>query len=110
MQNRQVKSGLRVLVTAGASGIGRAIAEVFVEDGAKVHVCDINETALVDCAKRLGVTTSIADVSNEAQVKCMVEDAVRALGGLDVLINNAGIAGPTGTVDEIATEAWRRTI
>ncbi|HEX3984109.1 MAG TPA: SDR family oxidoreductase [Acidisoma sp.] len=110
MQNRQVKSGLRVLVTAGASGIGRAIAEVFVEDGAKVHVCDINEAALADCAKRLGVTTSIADVSDEAQVKRMVEDAGGALGGLDVLINNAGIAGPTGTVDEIATEAWRSTI
>ncbi|MCB8883867.1 SDR family oxidoreductase [Acidisoma cellulosilytica] len=110
MQKRQVKPGLRVLVTAGASGIGRAIADAFVEDGAKVHVCDVNESALAECAAVLGVSTSIADVSNEAQVERMVSEAVAALGGLDVLINNAGIAGPTGTVDEIATSAWRSTI
>jgi NAD(P)-dependent dehydrogenase (short-subunit alcohol dehydrogenase family) len=110
MQNRHVKPGLRVLVTAGAAGIGRAIAGAFVEDGARVHVCDINETALAECRKTLGVTTSVTDVSREDQVKRLVDDAAAALGGLDVLINNAGIAGPTGAVDDIATSAWRETI
>jgi NAD(P)-dependent dehydrogenase (short-subunit alcohol dehydrogenase family) len=110
MQSRQVKPGLRVLVTAGAAGIGRAIADAFVEDGARVHVCDINEAALAECRATLGVTTSLTDVSREDQVKRLVDDAAGALGGLDVLINNAGIAGPTGTVDEIATRAWRDTI
>jgi NAD(P)-dependent dehydrogenase (short-subunit alcohol dehydrogenase family) len=110
MQSRQIKPGLRVLVTAGASGIGRAIAEAFVEDGARVHVCDINEAALAECRATLGVTTSLTDVSQEEQAKRLVDEANEALGGLEVLINNAGIAGPTGTVDEIATSAWRNTI
>jgi NAD(P)-dependent dehydrogenase (short-subunit alcohol dehydrogenase family) len=110
MHNRHVQPGLRVLVTAGASGIGRAIADAFVEDGARVHVCDVNEAALADCAASTGVTTSVADVSDEPAVARMVDEAVATLGGLDVLINNAGIAGPTGTVDEIASDAWRRTI
>jgi len=110
MQSRKVKPGLRVLVTAGAAGIGRAIADAFVEDGALVHVCDINEAALTECRKTLGVTTSLTDVSREEQVKRLVDEAEQALGGLDVLINNAGIAGPTGAVDAIATSAWRDTI
>lgn len=110
MQQRQVKPGLRVLVTAGARGIGRAIAGAFAEDGARVHVCDVNADALAECASALGITTTLADVSNEMQVRYMVEEAAEALGGLDVLINNAGIAGPTGTVDEIETAAWRSTI
>jgi NAD(P)-dependent dehydrogenase (short-subunit alcohol dehydrogenase family) len=110
MLNRQVKPGLRVLVTAGAAGIGRAIANAFVEDGARVHVCDVDEAALAECRATLGATTSVTDVSREDQVKRLVDEAAEALGGLDVLINNAGIAGPTGTVDDIATSAWRQTI
>ena len=110
MLNRQVKPGLRVLVTAGAAGIGRAIANAFVEDGARVHVCDVDEAALAECRATLGATTSLTDVSREDQVKRLVDEAAEALGGLDVLVNNAGIAGPTGTVDDIATSAWRQTI
>jgi len=110
MLNRQVKPGLRVLVTAGAAGIGRAIANAFVEDGARVHVCDVDEAALAECRATLGATTSVTDVSREDQVKRLVDEAAEALSGLDVLINNAGIAGPTGTVDDIATSAWRQTI
>lgn len=110
MLNRHVKPGLRVLVTAGAGGIGRAIAAAFKEDGALVHVCDINESALAECASVLGVSTTLADVSQEEAVADMISQAVKRLGGLDVLINNTGIAGPTGTVDIIAADDWRRTI
>ncbi|WP_459675171.1 SDR family oxidoreductase [Acidisoma sp. 7E03] len=110
MHNRHVKPGLRVLVTAGAAGIGRAIAEAFVEDGARVHVCDVNAAALAECAASVGVSTTLCDIAREEAVARMVSEAVEALGGLDVLINNAGIAGPTGTVDAIAGDDWRQTI
>lgn len=103
--------GLRVLVTAGAAGIGRAMTEVFHRAGAKVHICDIVQPALDDTAKSLpGVTTTLADVSKLADVDRLFADAKRHLGGLDCLVNNAGIAGPTGKVEEIAVEDWERCI
>ena len=110
MLERSVRSGFRVLVTAGASGIGRTIVDAFVEDGASVHICDVDVDALESCRRDTGVTTTRADVSDDAQVRAMLDEARQALGGLDALVNNAGIAGPTGAVDEIAVADWRRTI
>lgn len=99
--------GMRVLVTAGGAGIGRVIAETFLEHGAKVHVCDLDEKAL----KSLGAMThSVADVAKLADVDRLFEDVQRTLGGLDVLVNNAGIAGPTAKVEDIEPEDWDRTI
>lgn len=101
----------RVLVTAGAAGIGRAIVAAFVGAGWKVHLCDVDTTALDRVRTELpAVTTSRCDVSDDAQVDAMFEDVRRELGGLDALINNAGIAGPTGAVEEIDPAAWRRCI
>ena len=101
----------RVLVTAGASGIGRAIVEAFTGAGWKVHLCDVDKGALDRVrAERPTVTTSFCDVSDEAAVDAMFADVARELGGLDALINNAGIAGPTGAVEEIDPAAWRRCI
>jgi NAD(P)-dependent dehydrogenase (short-subunit alcohol dehydrogenase family) len=99
--------GMRVLVTAGGAGIGRVIADTFLEHGAKVHVCDLDERAL----KSLGAMThSVADVAKLADVDRLFEDVQRMLGGLDVLVNNAGIAGPTAKVEDIEPEDWDRTI
>jgi NAD(P)-dependent dehydrogenase (short-subunit alcohol dehydrogenase family) len=103
--------GLRVLVTAGAGGIGLEIARAFVAEGARVHVCDIDAKAL----RALGlsdpkITRSKADVSDRKQIAKLFKEALTALKGLDVLVNNAGIAGPTGKVDEIAPEDWDRTL
>ena len=103
--------GYRVLVTAGASGIGLAIARAFAASGAGVHVCDVDPTALA----RLGsepvrITSTQCDVADRFAVQSMVAEAIQTLGGLDVLINNAGIAGPTGRVDQIPPEDWDRTI
>jgi NAD(P)-dependent dehydrogenase (short-subunit alcohol dehydrogenase family) len=99
--------GMRVLVTAGGAGIGRVIADTFLEHGAKVHVCDLDEKAL----KSLGAMThSVADVAKLADVDRLFEDVQRTLGGLDVLVNNAGIAGPTAKVEDIEPEDWDRTI
>jgi NAD(P)-dependent dehydrogenase (short-subunit alcohol dehydrogenase family) len=99
--------GMRVLVTAGGAGIGRVIADTFVAQGAKVHVCDVDEKAL----KGLGtITHSVADVAKLDQVERLFEDVTKKLGGLDVLVNNAGIAGPTAKVEDIRPEDWERTI
>jgi NAD(P)-dependent dehydrogenase (short-subunit alcohol dehydrogenase family) len=104
-------SGLRAIVTAGAGGIGRTITMALAAEGARVHVCDVDRHALDEIkAVTPGVTTSICDVSDRAAVAALFEEAVGALGGLDCLVNNAGIAGPTGRVDAIAPEAWDRTL
>ena len=99
--------GLRVMVTAGASGIGLEIARAFVREGARVHVCDVDSGALT---KVTGATTSVCDVADRAQVQRFFDDGLAALGGLDCLVNNAGIAGPTGRVEEIDPAEWDRCI
>jgi NAD(P)-dependent dehydrogenase (short-subunit alcohol dehydrogenase family) len=97
----------RVLITAGAGGIGRAIADAFLAAGAKVFVCDIDEAALGQVREQLpGVTTSVCDVADRASAASMMAEAVAALGGLDVLVNNAGIAGPAASVAELDPDAW----
>lgn len=101
----------RILVTAGASGIGRAIADLFLDQGAQVHICDVSDTFLADFRSthpKAGCTK--ADVSSDSEVKHLFDEIEKSLGGLDILVNNAGIAGPTGGVDEISSEDWRRTL
>ena len=106
----QIK-GLRVLVTAGAAGIGLKTVQAFLREGAKVHACDVDEAALAALGKsHPEVTVSRTDVSDRAAVAKLFDDALAALGGLDCLVNNAGIAGPTGRVDEIDPGEWDRTL
>ncbi|HZE61648.1 MAG TPA: SDR family oxidoreductase [Burkholderiales bacterium] len=101
-------TGLRVLVTAGAAGIGRVIAQTFVDNGARVHVCDVDDKALGVLPVK--ITRTRADVSNLQDVERLFADVERDLGGLDVLVNNAGIAGPTAKVEDIRPEDWDRCI
>jgi NAD(P)-dependent dehydrogenase (short-subunit alcohol dehydrogenase family) len=104
-------SGLRVLVTAGASGIGAAIASAFAETGAGIHICDIDEAALAAFRTNFpSCQATRADVGDERQVAAMFETQRARFAGLDVLINCAGIAGPTGGIDVIGEEDWNRTI
>ena len=104
-------ASLRVLVTAGCSGIGRAIADTFADAGARIHVCDISDEAIAACrTKRPDYGVSRADVSKEEDVERLFKEALEHLGGLDVLVNNAGIAGPTAPIEEISYDEWRRTI
>lgn len=103
-------AGRRVLVTAGAQGIGRATAVAFAAEGARVHVCDVDDAALAAlAAEHPAIGATRADVSSEADVARMFEDVAGTLGGLDVLVNNAGVAGPTAPVEEITLEDWNRT-
>lgn len=104
-------SGLRVLITAGANGIGAAIARAFHAAGARVHVCDIDRAALDRLMTSApGITGSMADASVPADVDLVFDDVRGALGGLDVLVNNAGIAGPTGPIEGVDPALWQRTI
>ena len=102
---------LRVLVTAGANGIGAVVARAFHEAGAHVHVCDIDRLALDRLSTEIpGITGSMADASVASDVDLVFDDVRSTLGGLDVLVSNAGIAGPTGAIEEIDAAGWERTM
>ena len=97
----------RVVVTAGASSIGLAIAQKFLTEGAKVFVCDIDAGAIDKAvAENEGLQGSVADVGNAHQVESFFKQAFEQLGGIDVLVNNAGIGGPTAKVEDIEYSDW----
>ncbi len=103
--------GLRVLITGGAAGIGATIARAFAETGAKVHVCDVDREAVAEVGRRNpAITATQADVVNTAQIEAVFDVQRQLFGGLDVLVNNAGIAGPTGGIDSITESEWMRTV
>jgi len=106
----QIK-GLRVMISAGAGGIGLELARAFVREGARVHVCDVDDNALAGLGKSdptLGWAR--CDVASRADVARFFDQGIAKLGGLDCLVNNAGIAGPTGRVDEIDPDDWDRCV
>ncbi len=102
---------LRVLVSAGASGIGASIASRFRADGANVSICD-RDAAAVHAATQLdpGLHGVVGDVASPAGVERWVDEIVDQWGGVDVLINNAGVAGPTAQVEDIDPQAWRECL
>jgi len=103
--------GLRVMITAGAAGIGLAIAKAFTDDGARVHICDVDGAALQAFATACpDARATRADVASLGDVDTFFDAAQSWLGGLDVLINNAGIAGPTGKVEDIDPQDWDRSL
>ena len=103
--------GKRVVVNAAASGIGKAIAEAFDDAGARVHVCDIDGPGLERLkSERPGIATAVADAADEAAVDRFLDGALGALGGLDALVNNVGISGPIGPIEETDAAGWQRTM
>ncbi|WP_343079424.1 SDR family oxidoreductase [Ostreiculturibacter nitratireducens] len=106
-----VPRGLRVFISGGAAGIGRTIADMLVAHGARVHVTDVSDEALADfTSAHPDHAASKADVSDEGRMEQVFRRIGADWGGLDALVNNAGIAGPTGGVEEISVEDWRRCI
>lgn len=101
----------RVLITAGASGLGLEMARVFFDAGCRVMICDINASSLAAAQQELpGLISTEANVSDEQSVKALFATVQDKLGGLDILINNAGIAGPTGAVETLSKADWDQTL
>lgn len=104
-------TALTVAISAGASGIGRALAESFLAMGSKVFVCDVDEAALASFRRAYPEAVSRrADVGIPGDVDQFFDHIAALTPGLDILINNAGIAGPTGRLEEIGIEDWQRTV
>ena len=103
--------GKRVVITAGAGGIGFVIARQLHAQGAKVAICDVDADALQYASRQLGDCIAVeADVSDDDAVEAFFAKVRAELGGLDVLVNNAGIAGPTGNLEDLSPADWRRCI
>ncbi|HEY0184378.1 MAG TPA: SDR family oxidoreductase, partial [Rhodopila sp.] len=90
-------TGYRVAISAGANGIGKVMADSFAACGAAVFVSDVDTRAL-ETSEHPGMR---ADAGDPAQCEAFVDAAIMHLGGLDVLVNNAGIAGPTALVENV---------
>lgn len=104
--------GTTAFVTGASRGIGRAIAERIVADGGSVTIAARSD-AIYDVAAALGEDRALAvetDVAEESSVAAAIDATIDEFGGLDVLVNNAAIAGPTAPVEEVPTDEWQRTI
>lgn len=103
-------AGKTVVVTGAASGMGKSITEHFVQEGATVVAVDINETALQKLVQDCGANGSIipfaGDIGTQEANEAMIELAVQKTGKLDVLVNNAGIAGRSEPITETTNESW----
>ncbi len=109
-ESHQLLAGRRVLVTAAAgTGIGFATAKRCVEEGASVVLSDAHPRRVVEAAEALGVPGVVCDVTDEGQVQALFASAVDALGGLDVVVNNAGLGG-TARIVEMTDEQWYRVV
>lgn len=102
--------GRRIAITAAATGIGRITAETLSAAGASVFISDVDDIAIATTYSETHIEGIRADVTNPDEVQRFCDVAAQRFGGIDVLINNAGIAGPTESVEKIDVEEWRRTL
>lgn len=98
--------GKVAVVTGGASGIGRGIAEELVARGAKVVIADIEQGALDMAAAEIGATGIHCDVSDFASVKALADETVRQFGKVDIIVNNAGV-GSVAFIENMTIDDWK---
>ena len=101
----------KALITAGATGIGKATAIAMMKAGAQVHVCDINAQALADLKQHYPLLlTSVTNVAEPDEVASMFAQLQQEFSGkLDFLVNNAGVSGPAGPIETLDIDAWKAT-
>lgn len=106
--------GKTAVVTGGTKGIGMAIAEALLRDGAKVFVCSRSRDDIEAAVERLSeagdVAGKLCDVRVEEQVKAVLDSCEKRFGGLDILVNNAGVGINGKTVEELTSDEWRQTL
>jgi len=106
--------GRRAVITGGAEGFGRAIAERFLASGAAVSLWDVNADLVSRTARELGaagsVHTAVVDVSDLAQVEAATADTLQAGPRIDILVANAGLTGPNATLWDYPADGWRQVI
>lgn len=101
----------KIVITAGASGIGYAIAHLLHAQGAQIAICDVDADALQRASGELGNCIAVqADVSDEDAVEAFFNTVSKNFGHLDALINNAGVAGPTGNIEDLSPKEWRHCL
>jgi NAD(P)-dependent dehydrogenase (short-subunit alcohol dehydrogenase family) len=110
-------SGRKAIVTGASAGLGYAIAQAFIADGASVMICGRNADSLRGAHTSLSalaqpgqlVRMHDCDVSSEPQVNDLIRYAIDELGGVQIMVNNAGVQGPIGPTEDVALDAWRHT-
>ena len=103
--------GQRVLITGGGSGIGQVMAQHFEKAGARIWICDADTNNLEQSLKENPDWNGTpCNVSDENQVDQLFKEMSDSFGGFEILVNNAGIAGPTAPVEEIDPGEWRRSV
>ena len=102
--------GRRILITGAAKGIGKATAELFAKEGAKLALFDIDAAPLKAVAKETGGLALEADVRSEAAIEEAVAEAARAMGGIDGVVNSAGVSGGAATLEDVKLDDWQNVI
>lgn len=101
----------KVIITAGASGIGLETAKAFLNCNSLVAICDIDQDALKKVKEEYpDIHTEVCDVANATDTKNFIKSTAKKLGGIDTLVNNAGIGGPTNKIEDVSSEEWSKCL
>ncbi len=100
--------GKKILITGGSGGLGKAMAKRFVDEGAEVVITGRNKEKIRDTAKEIGCQYLVADIQRIDSLNLLLADSIKMLGGLNVLVNNAGISLHEWELENVTSEGWNQ--